>query len=253
MYTYGAVDGIPPGVEVVSADEIIPRDKIVLHRKTSSPAFFSDRFRMSILSQGLGLWTDADVLYLKAVDTHTPNVFAWENHELVGTSVLGIDRSAHGFAELVQHVHDPQFVPPWYSRGARMWYQFRKGIGMPHDTSRLSFGVIGPDLVHWWVHDRKLESEVLPRTVFYPVKYANKTDVFYANKRHAVEGSLTKETIGIHLWHQGLVGGIAVPIASRKPIPVVECGSFIHEVARQLSHANLFQVMDDSRTLTMDS
>lgn len=243
LFAYDKVEGVPHGVEVVSADEILPRESIELHRKTGSAAFFSDRFRMTLISKGLGIWTDTDVLYLKPIQAGTRNIFAWEDSKLVGTAVLGFDHSTPAFAKLLDMAMDPHLVPPWHGRGSRSWLTFRKFIRYPQRTSNLPWGVIGPNLVTWWALNAGLTEAIRPSHVFYPVNASGRGDVFRAHKREAVLALLSKETVGIHLWYQSLLGGIDVVPASQSVLPAVEHRSFMHHMALQLGQSHLFQVI----------
>lgn len=244
LFVYGPVADVPAGVEVLAADDILPRDSIVLHRRTGSPAFFSDRFRITLIAKGLGLWTDTDVLYLKPIDIDSPNIFAWEDHRLVGSSVLGLDHTSSAFASLFGMVHDLSMLPPWYPAHKRLWYRLRAAAGSPHDTANLPWGVIGPDLITWWVKNKGLERDILPRAVFYPVSYGKRRDLHSAAKVKAIRESLSPSTIAIHLWHQGLLGGTASLPAKHITLPTAEDGSFVHEVAKQLGEVRLLSVAE---------
>ena len=44
----GPLEGLPPGVELRDANEILSTQRIVTHRKSGSVALFSDLFRYAV-------------------------------------------------------------------------------------------------------------------------------------------------------------------------------------------------------------
>ncbi len=54
LYTYDEHLRAPAGVSVRDAAEIMPRDRVLFHRRGNSPALFSDLFRYAGLERSLG-------------------------------------------------------------------------------------------------------------------------------------------------------------------------------------------------------
>src|SRR5688500_1370812 len=62
LYCYEEPEGVPEGVNLLDAEEIIPRREIV-RSPGGGASFFSNRFRYELQRQGRGTWIDCD-LYL---------------------------------------------------------------------------------------------------------------------------------------------------------------------------------------------
>lgn len=63
LHTYDRPDGLPDGVEVRDASEIIPREQSF--RLYGSWSSFSDHFRYALMSRTRGWWSDLDVVCLR--------------------------------------------------------------------------------------------------------------------------------------------------------------------------------------------
>lgn len=64
LYVYAEVAGVPAGVVVCDANEILSADKIFYH-KGGSVAGFADWFRYQLLAERGGWWVDMDVVCLR--------------------------------------------------------------------------------------------------------------------------------------------------------------------------------------------
>lgn len=73
LYTYGDLLGVPKGVVMEDANEIVPEGKI---EQFQNLANFSDFFRFTVLFKKGGWWADTDVCCLKPFEFDTPYVFA---------------------------------------------------------------------------------------------------------------------------------------------------------------------------------
>jgi hypothetical protein len=77
LYCYGPCAGVPPGVVVKDATEILPESDISKYRYL---AHFADMFRYNLLYKKGGWWVDADTVCLKPFDMPDEHVFAEEIH-----------------------------------------------------------------------------------------------------------------------------------------------------------------------------
>lgn len=72
VYAYDEVKGLPAGAQTADAGEILPRSRLFVNMTSSfglgSPSPFSDHFRMALLAQKGGWWTDMDVVCLRPWD-----------------------------------------------------------------------------------------------------------------------------------------------------------------------------------------
>ena len=241
LFCYGPVKGVPAGVEVVAAEEIMPASKMFLHAKTGSPAPFADRFRVKLISLGFGAWIDTDMLFFRPLSTVSENIFAWENQKLVGNAVLKFDQSQTAFRSLIDATNDDYLIPPWLPRTHRLYYTSLRILGVPIHVSKLPYGTTGPDLLTWCIKSNQMLDQVLPREVFYSLPYERRFEVFRGNSDCRSIRDLPENAVAIHLWFQGLVGGLRVAKELRRAIPMVEPGSLLHGLANELGMLSLVQ------------
>lgn len=234
LFCYGPVRGVPAEVEVVSAEEVLPRTTMFVHAKTGSPAPFADRFRLKLIEKGFGVWIDTDMLFVRPLSIAAEHIFGWENDRLVGNAILCFDKKCAAFKMLVDAIDDDYFIPPWFASSSRFYYSSMKILGAPRHVRHMPYGTTGPDLLTWWIGANALQKQVLPREVFYALPYERKFEVFSGTSNFLSLQSLPRETVAIHLWFQGLAGGLRAARKSSPLIPAVEPGSLLHQVAKEL-------------------
>ena len=82
LYTYEAMAGLPAGVKLCDAGEILPHETVFRNQRgkgKGSFACFSDLFRYKLLWERGGWWVDTDVFCLRAFDFAAPYVFGAED------------------------------------------------------------------------------------------------------------------------------------------------------------------------------
>lgn len=91
LFVYDTPEGVPEGVELCDATSILPRSTIFREGDGSgahkgSLGAFSDLFRYALLSKLGGLWTDTDVVNLRAFDAEGHRIIGseWTDAGLVG-------------------------------------------------------------------------------------------------------------------------------------------------------------------------
>src|SRR5436305_8256129 len=99
VYSFEPLPGLPDGVGNAEAEAVLPHAFAEKLRPSGPDGVwrdwttlqFSDFFRMRLMARHAGLWLDADVLLLKAVEIEeTKPYFAWERPRQLGSSVLGL-------------------------------------------------------------------------------------------------------------------------------------------------------------------
>jgi hypothetical protein len=96
LYVYNHVDGVPSGVNIYDANEIVPSHKIC---KTSgayseakeSYAGFSDYFRYNLLEKKGGWWIDTDFVCLRPLVCDSPYFFVGD-HQGVSPGIVKMPR-----------------------------------------------------------------------------------------------------------------------------------------------------------------
>lgn len=84
LYCYKGLKGIPDGVEVKDASEIIPQSKITsvtIGEGKGSLTVFADLFRYLLLHKVGGYWVDLDIICLKAFDFKQARLIASERSQ----------------------------------------------------------------------------------------------------------------------------------------------------------------------------
>lgn len=183
LFTYDGSYDIP-GVQLVDAREILPRDRVFTYGDAAgegkgSPAGFANLFRYKLLLDRGGYWVDTDVLALARLpDTET--FFAWQDTatSTINNSVLAL----------------PQGSPL-----ARQLYEFASSV--PPELQR--WGECGPELLTSLVRMNGLEHMASSSSSVYPIHFSDammafKPDPFGRTRR------LTRESTALHLWNEVL-------------------------------------------------
>lgn len=230
LFHYGELDNVPAAIDRADAREIFPQSAIIRHRRTGSPSIFADRFRYEIMRRGLGAWTDTDVLFLKPLTAEADMICGWESNSLVGNSVLYFAPGNDVLEELHRRATDDHPVPPWYFPTHRAWLALRKRWGRPVPVTALPWGVLGPSLLTNILRRQGKLDQAWPVHRLYPIPYKEKFGPFQS--RYEFDRRIREDTIAVHLWAQGLHGGIAAPRSG--PLPLAEPDSLVERRARDI-------------------
>lgn len=233
LFAYGPVTGVPEGVELANAGEVLPKSAMFFHGRTGSPAPFADRFRIKLIGMGLGAWIDTDVLFMRPLRAETPNIFGWEDDKLVGNAILQIDPGGGLFATVSKFISEDFLNPPWWNGYRSAELKVRNALGLRKHVGAMPYGTTGPDMLTWALRQHNQLNLAKPRETFYPLPYARKLAVFKKDGWHAMD-DLPGSVVTVHLWFQGLVGGIGKKAASHDAVPEVEPGSLLHGMARRI-------------------
>ncbi len=120
LYAYDEIAGVPSGVTLRDAAEILPRTAIFRHRRTQSLAPFADWFRYRLLFERGGIWADTDMVCLQAFEYAQPRLFAWQDETFINNAVIGLragDPLASWMAESCEH---PNRWLPYDDLGSRV-------------------------------------------------------------------------------------------------------------------------------------
>lgn len=233
LFTYGPLRNVPDGVETADAGQVLPKSTLFLHKKTGSPAPFADRFRIKLIGMGLGAWIDADLLFVKPLKTAALDIFGWEDGKLVGNAILRLNPMSDLFAMVNQHISEDFLAPPWLPGYQKAMLRLRAMLGFRRHVGTMPYGTTGPDMLTWALRETGKLHLAYPRQTFYPLPYSRKTAVFKRNGDWYGFGDLPEDVVAVHLWFQGLVGGIHVK-AAHHAVPEVEAGSFLYDAARHM-------------------
>src|SRR5690606_2869061 len=95
LHTYNEIEDLPQGVVILDANLIIPKNKIIKHKKTGSYALFSDIFRYELLKKIDGLYVDCDVYCLKPIEKpESGYLLSFEDDKLINGAVLALPKDS---------------------------------------------------------------------------------------------------------------------------------------------------------------
>ena len=86
LFAYEDVQGVPDGITVLDANEVIPAHEIFTVR--NSYAIFADWFRWELLFEKGGCWVDTDVICLKPFTFEEPIIFGLHSSISAAIGVL---------------------------------------------------------------------------------------------------------------------------------------------------------------------
>lgn len=155
LYTYAPVAGVPEGVRLEPADDIIPHSEVFLNEgdfAQGSYAGFSDLFRYELIHRHGGWWFDLDFVALRPMP------------EPAGLWIASSFEDKWGACANACALHAPPGHPAldWLRKEAR-----RKLAAGP-----LHFGAIGPFLVQQLVREQNLGHHVAPWWEFSPYPWS---------------------------------------------------------------------------------
>lgn len=202
LYAYGAVEGVPPGVELRDAAAILPRDVAEQNRYPSgSYALFSNLFRFELQRRGLGLWVDADVVCVRPVTIEGPFVAGRESPRFLNGAVLRLAPDSPVIADWFAAWNSGR-VPPWLPLRRAIGARFRQWHGQPVRPTELPFGTFGPRSITALATRHGLVAAAQPEPIFYPVPPREAERIYDPAYRFA--DVVRPETLTIHLWNEKL-------------------------------------------------
>jgi hypothetical protein len=176
LYTYGDVDGVPPGTVVRDGREILPAERIFFYRDYASPSGFSNFFRYKLLLERGGWWVDTDMFCLAPFAFEREHVFGSELSKGVPFVNCGALKAPRGSAAMAY---------AWEACNAK-------------DPSTLRWGETGPSLVKEVVERLGMHDAVQPPHVFCPIPFPQ--------WRRIVDGDdpveLPAGSVAVHLWNE---------------------------------------------------
>ena len=213
LYCYSVPEGVPAGVEVQDANEVLSSDKVFLHRR-SSFAPFSDWFRYELQEREAGIWVDADVYLLSKIDIAGPYIFGEQAPNVINNAVLRLPVGSEALRRLLAPFRE-HAIPPWMPR----LYRWRHLLSRTVDMRTWPWGVMGPLGLTAVARSLGLASQAQPPEVFYPVPWTRAEWIREPHRR--LEDMIDPRTVAIHLWND------CIGAFKNEPAPE---GSFLHQL-----------------------
>lgn len=199
LHVYEEPGGVPPGVELLDASAVLPRERLFRHAKTNSVAIFADWFRYRLLHERGGVWADTDVVCLRPFDYAAPEIFAWEDESTISNAVLGLPprhELAAWMAEFCEHPHRPL---PYDDRRMR-WRRWRRRWLEGNRRGNIRWGESGPLGFTRAARHLGHADKALPFWHFYPLHYRNWRAAFDSGL--ARNPGFFGESRAVHLWNE---------------------------------------------------
>ena len=203
LYTYADIEGIPDGVSIKDANDIIPESQIFLQsykgQGHGSLTAFADYFRWHLLLERGGFWCDTDIICIKPFRFGEDLVFGKESELRANHAVFGITPN-HEFARRMCEIIDKPFkIYPWDRKKdkRRKWVKRLQGRTHLRD---LRFGELGPKLITNLTKHMGIFDQGKPFTYFYPIHYDNWESIFDDTFKN--DESLFADTYALHFWNE---------------------------------------------------
>lgn len=220
LYTYEPVPNLPAGVTMRDASEILPRERLFFYKGRRTPGVFSDLFRLELIRQKRGVWTDADVYCVKPFRNLPDYVFAYERppkKDGSGGSVNGAVINMPPDSDLLKDLmdvfadHPHQLIEPHLSPYRRWEVAAKRLTGIKVPPEYMQYGSTGPAAITYHLRRRNMMHLVQPAEVFYPVPYNHIPSLM--RKGSSIDRVVTAATLGVHIWRSQITwrGRIGMP------------------------------------------
>lgn len=226
IYAYEPIEGLPEGAIVRDAAEILPRDQLRFYKGKGTPGVFSDRFRLCLLAQGKGIYSDLDVYCIRPFAGLPDYVMGFETAASVNNAVLRIPPGSPLLDDLLGvFVAQRRLLEPHLPWGRRLEVAVRRIFGDPVRPEHMQFGATGPFALTHFLKQHGLMHLVQPASVFYPVPYEAIPALMQPGSN--IDGAITPDTLGVHIWRSQLTD------RGRAGLPLPAPGSALRGLCEQ--------------------
>jgi hypothetical protein len=224
-YTPDTLKGVPEGVEVRDAAEVMSDPKRVRYFHGKFKALGSDFFRYELMAKSLGYWVDLDLIFLRPLDLAGEYIFGWEGPRSINGAVLKLPAGSAMLEEL-RSIPERNWCPPYFGPRSKLKYYWQRLQG-PVELEDLPWGSAGPGMIAYLARKYGLLGETQPAEVFYPLPYSEARKLF--GPAEAIERIIRPNTLAIHMWHSSLGD-----LVDRPP----PAGSYIDKLCRHYGVAS---------------
>jgi hypothetical protein len=211
--------GIPAGVEVRDASDILS-EREVFRTHRGSVAAFSDWFRYELQRAGAGTWVDTDMYLLRRIDELQPYLFGEEASGVLNNAVLRLPASSPMLEPLLSPFAGEK--PYWLVPRRKAISRVRERIlGAPSIRS-MPWGTTGPAALTAIARDHGFIADAQPQDVFYPMPWTRADWIL--DPKTKLQDVASDRTVGVHLWNE------MIKRFKSKPAPP---GSFLAQLQRE--------------------
>lgn len=177
LYVYDDVPGIPGGIEVFDANEIISHEKIYRYKDGGSYAGFANQFRYALLFMRGGFWVDMDTVCLRPYNFDQEYVFASQRPGDINNNVIKAPVDAPILEYCLKEIQSM-------------------------DLDNLKWGVSGPRLMKRAVNKFSLQEFVAQANEFCPVDYWCVNKFIECSAEELFSDVPPGELCSVHLWNE---------------------------------------------------
>lgn len=198
-YTPETLHGVPNGVEIRDAREVMSEQRLVRYSDTGSFALGANFFRYRLLEKGLGYWVDADVYFIKPLNFSENFVLGWEDETKINNAVLLLPSDSKIVQDLCNLPSD-NICPPWFGPKRSLQYYIarmtrKKGVRVQD----LPWGTYGPEMLTYLAKKHKIADLAKKPSVFYPVGWPDARRLYGPAER--IEAMIGPDTHAVHLYN----------------------------------------------------
>ena len=198
LYCYDAVEGIPEGVEVADANDILHADKIIRY-DTGSVALFANHFRYALQARKAGLWVDTDSYFLKPHDFNEPYVFGRQRNGNVANGILLLPPESPVLAALLA-LFDAGAVPVWGGTSSQDLAREALARGDVVPWGKMKWGLTGPRALTHYLKENGLYDLAKPSRIFYPTDFTEAD--WIVDPKRSLDEFIAPDTVALHLWNE---------------------------------------------------
>jgi len=198
LHVYDEPSGVPAGVELVDAGAILPESSIFRYQN-GSVAGFANWFRYRLLHAQGGIWSDTDVVCLRAFDFPQPEVFAWQDKKHVNVAILGLPKGDPLAKWMARSCESPNRILP-YDGLRTVRHKIRRRFLEGNVRGNIQWGENGPNgFTRALGHFDRLQ-QALPASEFYPIHYREWLSPFRPTTPEM--SARVEHSHSIHLWNE---------------------------------------------------
>jgi len=198
LHVYEEPAGVPAGVVLGDAEEILPRSALFSHRRTGSVAIFADWFRYRLLFERGGLWSDTDMVCVRPLDFTQDVIFGWQDASTINNALLGLPRGHEMAAWLAAGCESPNRALPYdtFKMRLRKW---KRRVLQGDRRENIRWGETGPKGLTLAAKHLGYAQAALPVSYFYPVYFRDWKMLFQSCPAESLRQIET--AYGVHLWN----------------------------------------------------
>ena len=197
LWCYGKPAGVPLGVTVRDASEVLPFNDDLRHH-TGSVALFADWFRYELQQRSHGVWLDSDVYLLKPLPD-AEYILTEEEPGRINGGVLRLPADSPMLPPLLALFRKPE-IPPWLPLRDRPAARLRQLLSGKVDLGRLPWGIAGPVALTALARRFGLAGAAAPPALYSPVRWQDAEWV--RSPSITLESVTFPQTIAVHLWNE---------------------------------------------------